>query len=64
MPKMKTDKGAKARFKVTGTGKLRRQHAFTSHLLEKKSSRRMRHLHQSVEVSSGDARRVKKLLGR
>ena len=64
MPKMKTDKGAKARFKVTGNGKLRRRHAFTSHLLEKKSSTRMRRLHHEVEVSSGDARRVRRLLGR
>ncbi|MHB8189107.1 MAG: 50S ribosomal protein L35 [Ferrimicrobium sp.] len=63
MPKMKTDKGAKARFDVSGTGKLRRRRAFTSHLLEKKSSKRMRRLHQVVEVAPGDARRVRKMLG-
>ncbi len=63
MPKMKTDKGAKARFKVSGSGKLRRRQAFISHLLEKKPSKRMRRLHSMAEVSSGDARRVRKMLG-
>jgi len=62
--KMKTDKGAKARFKVTGTGRLRRRHAFTSHLLEKKPSRRMRRLHREVDVAPGDAKRMRRLLGR
>jgi len=63
MPKMKTDKGAKARFSVTKTGKIRRRQAFTSHLLEKKSSKRMRKLHRETGVSAGDARRIRKMLG-
>ena len=44
MPKMKTDRGAAKRIKVTGTGRLRRRKAFRSHLLEKKSSERKRRL--------------------
>jgi len=63
MPKMKTDRGAAARFKVTGTGKLRRQKAFRSHLLEKKSSVRTRRLGRDAEVSPADRRNVRRLLG-
>ena len=46
MPKMKTHSGAKKRFKKTGHGKLRARHAFSSHILEKKSPKRKRHLRQ------------------
>ena len=63
MPKMKTDSGAKKRFKVTGTGRIRRRHAFKNHILEKKSSKRLRHLSQEAEVSAGDRKNVKRLLG-
>jgi large subunit ribosomal protein L35 len=63
MPKMKTDRGAAARFKVTGTGKIMRRQANRGHLMEKKSSVRTRRLGRSVEVSSGDRRQVKRLLG-
>jgi large subunit ribosomal protein L35 len=63
MPKMKTDRGAAKRFKVTGTGKLRRRRAFRSHILEKKSSTRTRRLGREADVSSGDVRVVKRLLG-
>ena len=63
MPKMKTDRGAAARFKVTGGGKILRRQANRSHLLEKKSSVRTRRLGRDVEVSSGDRRQVKRLLG-
>ncbi|HEV2360770.1 MAG TPA: 50S ribosomal protein L35 [Acidimicrobiales bacterium] len=63
MPKMKTDRGAAARFKVTGTGRLRREQANRRHILEKKSSVRTRRLARDVEVSSGDRRAVKRLLG-
>jgi large subunit ribosomal protein L35 len=63
MPKMKTDTGAKARFKRTGSGKLMRRHAFTSHLLRKKSSSRLRRLHRESELSPGDARRARRQLG-
>ncbi len=63
MPKMKTDRGAAARFKVTGTGKIMRRKAFRSHLLEKKSSTRTRRLKNEAEVASGDRRQVRRLLG-
>ncbi|HET9071916.1 50S ribosomal protein L35 [Acidimicrobiaceae bacterium USS-CC1] len=63
MPKMKTDRGAAKRFKVTGSGKLRRRRAFKNHLLEKKSSTRTRRLSQETDVAPGDVRAVKRLLG-
>ena len=63
MPKMKTDKGAAKRFKITGTGKLRREQAFRKHILEKKPSTRTRRLDGTVEVSKGDTKQVKRLLG-
>ncbi len=63
MPKMKTDRGAAKRFKVTGSGKIRRRRAFRSHILEKKSSTRTRRLGREADVSSGDLRSVKRLLG-
>ena len=63
MPKMKTDRGAAKRIKVTGTGKLRRRRAFRSHLLEKKSSTRTRRLKREADVSSRDERAMKRLLG-
>jgi large subunit ribosomal protein L35 len=63
MPKMKTHSGAKKRFKVTGSGKVRARHAFTSHMLEHKSPKRKRHLGKAVILSGHDAPRVKKLLG-
>jgi large subunit ribosomal protein L35 len=64
MPKMKTDRGAAKRFKITGTGKVRRRKAFRSHLLEKKSSVRTRRLARGAEVSGSDLKQVKRLLGR
>jgi large subunit ribosomal protein L35 len=63
MPKMKTHSGAKKRFKVTATGKVRGRHAFTSHILEKKSPKRKRTLGNPAEVSTHDAPRVKRMLG-
>ncbi|MDP8974877.1 MAG: 50S ribosomal protein L35 [Actinomycetota bacterium] len=63
MPKMKTDRGAAKRFRVTGTGKIRRRQAFRSHLLEKKSSVRTRRLGREAELSSPDTKQVKRLLG-
>jgi large subunit ribosomal protein L35 len=63
MPKMKTDKGAAKRFKITGSGKIMRRKAFRSHILEKKSSRRTRRLAQEAEVTGGDAKQVRRLLG-
>ena len=64
MPKMKTDRGAAKRFRVTGTGKLRRRQAFRSHLLEKKPSRRTRRLAREEDVAGPDAKQIKRLLGR
>jgi large subunit ribosomal protein L35 len=64
MPKMKTDRGAAKRFKITGTGKIRRRKANRSHLLEKKSSRRTRRLGRETTVSKADTREIKRLLGR
>ncbi len=63
MPKMKTDRGAAKRFKVTGSGKIRRRKAFRSHLLEKKSSVRTRRLARDAEITGGDLKQVKRLLG-
>ncbi len=63
MPKMKTDKGAAKRFKITGTGKIRRRQAMKSHLLEKKAHDRKNRLSHEVGVSSGDLKTVKRMLG-
>jgi large subunit ribosomal protein L35 len=57
MPKMKTHKGAKKRFSVTGTGKVRRLKAFKSHILTKKTSKRKRRLRQSTTIGTrGEAK--------
>jgi large subunit ribosomal protein L35 len=63
MPKMKTHSGAKKRFKLTATGKVRGRHAYTSHILEKKSPKRKRHHGQPAQISDHDAPRIKTLLG-
>ncbi len=63
MPKMKTHSGAAKRFKKTGSGKLRRQSAFLSHELEKKSPRRKRRLRGDTNVAPGDAARINRMLG-
>jgi len=63
MPKMKTHSGAKKRFKTTANGKVRARHAFTSHILEKKSPKKKRYLGRPEILSDPDAKRVKKLLG-
>ncbi|HET9092886.1 MAG TPA: 50S ribosomal protein L35 [Acidimicrobiales bacterium] len=63
MPKMKTHRGAAARFKVTGTGRLRRRQQMRRHILEKKNSVRKRRLAHEVEVSPGDRRNVRRMLG-
>ncbi len=62
MPKQKTNSGAKKRFKITGTGKIKRKHAFHSHILTKKSNKRKRNLVSATLVSSADMDRVKALL--
>ena len=63
MPKMKTHSGAKKRFKVTAKGKVRGRHAFSSHILEKKSPKRKRKLGGPAILSDDDTPRVKRLLG-
>ena len=63
MPKMKTDRGAAKRFKVTASGRLRRRQAFRSHILEKKPSKRTRRLARETDVAKGDVKAVKRLLG-
>jgi large subunit ribosomal protein L35 len=63
MPKMKTDRGAAKRFKITASGRLRRRQAFRSHILEKKPSKRTRRLKREQDVSPADVKAVKRLLG-
>ena len=63
MPKMKTHKGAAARFKITGTGKLRRRSQGMNHILEKKSPKRKRRLNSETEVSRADLPRIRRQLG-
>ena len=63
MPKMKTHSGAKKRFKVTGTGKVRGRHPFTSHILEKKSPKKKRSLGAPKMINAHDVPRVKRMLG-
>jgi len=59
MPKMKTKAGAKKRFALTGTGKIKRKHAYKSHILTKKTTKRKRNLGYSGLVSQADERSVK-----
>ncbi|MBK7310134.1 MAG: 50S ribosomal protein L35 [Sphingobacteriaceae bacterium] len=62
MPKMKTNSSAKKRFKVTGTGKIKRKHAYKRHILTKKEKDRKRGLAKSGLVSKEDSGNVKMLL--
>ncbi len=62
MPKMKTNRGAAKRFKATGSGKIRRSKAFTSHILTKKSTKRKRNLRKSGLISEADRRAVRRML--
>ena len=63
MPKMKTHKGATKRLKVTGSGKVRRNKAYKSHILTKKTSKRKRRLRQpGIIATTGDTKRMKRLL--
>jgi large subunit ribosomal protein L35 len=63
MPKMKTHSGAKKRFKLTANGKVKGHHAFSSHILEKKSPKYKRELRKPMYLSDHDTPRVKVLLG-
>jgi large subunit ribosomal protein L35 len=63
MPKMKSHKGARKRFKVTGTGKVKRWRAFKSHILTKKTAKRKRRLRRGALIATrGDTKRMKRLL--
>lgn len=62
MPKMKTHSASKKRFKLTGTGKIKRAKAFKSHILTKKSSKTKRNLRQTGYVSPTQEKTIKKLL--
>ena len=62
MPKMKTNSGAKKRFQLTGSGKVKRKHAFKSHILTKKTIKQKRNLTYSALVSNADEKRIKALL--
>lgn len=63
MPKQKTKAGAKKRFKLTGSGKIKRKHAFKSHILTKKETKQKRNLTKSGLVNKSDENSVKKQLG-
>ena len=62
MPKMKTNAGAKKRFKLTGSGSIKRKHAYKSHILTKKSTKRKRNLTYWGSVADVDTNHVKRLL--
>lgn len=63
MPKIKTNPGAKKRFTLTGTGKIKRKHAYKSHILTKKATKRKRNLTYFGEVHKADESNIKLLLG-
>jgi large subunit ribosomal protein L35 len=62
MPKMKTNSGAKKRFSLTGSGKIKRKHAFKSHILTKKTKKQKRALTHASTVHKADVNNVKQLL--
>lgn len=63
MPKMKTNSGAKKRFALTGTGKIKRKHAFKSHILTKKTKKQKKRLTKTGLVHKSDEKAIKHLLG-
>ena len=63
MPKIKTNSGAKKRFALTGSGKIKRKHAFKSHILTKKTKKQKRNLTHFSTVARVDEANVKALLG-
>jgi large subunit ribosomal protein L35 len=62
MPKVKTKSGAKKRFKLTGTGKIKRKHAFKSHILTKKETKQKRNLTNTGLVDKSDENNVRLML--
>ena len=63
MPKTKTNSGSKKRFQLTGTGKIKRKHAYKSHILTKKTKKQKRNLTHVSLIAPADTGRVKALLG-
>jgi large subunit ribosomal protein L35 len=63
MPKMKTHRGAAKRFKVTGTGRLKRRNSNLNHMLEKKAPKRKRRLNKESDVHPTNVKTVRKQLG-
>lgn len=62
MPKQKTNSGAKKRFRFTGTGKIKRHHAYHRHILTKKSTKQKRNLVHQTLVDRSDVKQVRELL--
>ncbi len=62
MPKMKTNRGAAKRFKATGSGKIKRNKAYSSHILTKKSTKRKRNLRKSGLIAEADVKAIRRLL--
>ena len=62
MAKLKTNSGAKKRFALTGTGKIKRKHAYHSHIITKKTKKQKRNLDHFAYVHGDDVKRVKELL--
>lgn len=62
MPKLKSHRGAAKRFRLTGRGKIRRQHALKNHILTKKTPKRKRHLRKSAAVSPAFERAVRRMI--
>jgi large subunit ribosomal protein L35 len=62
MPKMKSKSGAKKRFMLTGSGRIKRKHAYKSHILTKKSTKRKRNLTYSTLVDKADEKNIKEML--
>ena len=64
MPKMKTHRGVLKRVKITASGKIKRKHAFTGHLMTSKNSKRKRHLNKAAYITGGQARNIMAILGK
>ncbi len=62
MPKVKTNSGAKKRFALTGSGKIKRKHAYKSHILTKKTKKQKRNLGHFTTLTAADTRNVRDLL--
>lgn len=62
MPKIKTHSGAKKRFKITKNGKVKRGHAYKSHILTKKNTKRLRNLRKTVVADETNVKQIKRLI--